>query len=104
MFLTYKNGMSILVERLTEELKSIQIIKGKGVEEVFKMEYGYEILLKDDIKLQADSPVVALPTQQAATLLPDVKYIDIVSFTVFVDEANRITILHKMINPFNVDK
>jgi hypothetical protein len=37
----------------------------------------------------ADGLVMALPTQQAATLLPDVKYIDIVSFTVFVDEAKK---------------
>jgi hypothetical protein len=34
----------------------------------------------------ADGLVMALPTQQAAT---HVKYIDIVSFTVFVDEAKK---------------
>lgn len=88
MFLTYKNGMSTLVEHLTEELKSIQIIKGKGVEEVFKMEDGYEILLKDDTMLQADGLVMALPTQQAATLLPDVKYIDWLKKINYVSVAN----------------
>ena len=31
MFMTYKNGMSTIIERLAEELKSIRIIKGRGV-------------------------------------------------------------------------
>ena len=88
MFLTYKNGMSTLIERLTEELESIRIIKGQGVSEVVKFENSYEIRLDDDTLLQADGLVLALPTQQAASLLPDVESIDWLKKINYVSVAN----------------
>ena len=88
MFMTYKNGMSTIIERLTEELKSIRIIKGRGVIEVVKMENGYEIRLDDDTLLQADGLVLALPTQQAASLLPEVECIDWLKKINYVSVAN----------------
>lgn len=88
MFLTYKNGMSTLIERLTEELGSIRIIKGQGVTEVVKMEDSYEIRLDDDTLLHADGLVLALPTQQASKLLPDVESIGWLKKINYVSVAN----------------
>ncbi|WP_438315584.1 protoporphyrinogen oxidase [Sporosarcina sp. FA9] len=88
MFLTFKNGMSTLIERLTEELRSIRIIKGQGVTEVVKTNNGYHVYLDNNTMLQADGLVFALPNHHAAKLLSDVESIDWLEKINYVSVAN----------------
>lgn len=70
MFLTFRNGMISLVDRLLAELESIQLIAGKGVQTIIQDRQGYKVCLDDEQQLQADGLIMALPTHQTAKLLP----------------------------------
>lgn len=70
MFLTFRKGMITLVDRLLEELQSIQLIAGQGVQTIIQDRQGYEVKLDNGQKIQADALIMALPTQQTAKLLP----------------------------------
>ncbi|AOV08680.1 protoporphyrinogen oxidase [Sporosarcina ureilytica] len=88
MFLTYKNGMSTLIEALKETLKSIRIIKGQGVTKVDQRDNGYQVHLDDQTKLHADGIVFALPNHHAASLLSDVESIHLLEKVNYVSVAN----------------
>ncbi|WP_236341217.1 protoporphyrinogen oxidase [Paenibacillus plantiphilus] len=71
MFLTYKGGLITLVNRLKDAMSSIRILAGQGVVEMKKYdEGGYELVLDKGLPLQADGVIMALPSYEAAKLLP----------------------------------
>ncbi|MCR2822545.1 protoporphyrinogen oxidase [Lederbergia panacisoli] len=76
MFLSYKNGLSTLVDRLEDVLRPIEIINGQGVEKLTKCEKGYKLILENGTELQADGLILAMPTSKAATLLPGFKWLE----------------------------
>lgn len=71
MFLTFRKGMITLVDRLLEELQSVQLIAGQGVQTISRDGQGYEVCLENGQQLQADGLIMALPTHQTARLLSD---------------------------------
>lgn len=72
MFLTYKGGLITLVNRLRDAVKSIRVLAGQGVVEMGKSDKGgYELTLDEGQRLQADVVIMALPSFEAAKLLPE---------------------------------
>lgn len=69
MFLTFRKGMLTLVERLQEQLQSIQLLTGQGVQAIVQDERGYEVRLDNGQQLQADGLIMALPTHPTAKLV-----------------------------------
>lgn len=67
MFLTYKDGLCTLVERLTEVLRSsgTKIYLNSPVETLTRQQEGYEIRLASGNVLHADGIIMAVPAEQA---------------------------------------
>lgn len=71
-FLTYKQGLSTLVNRLEEVLAGqVRILKETALTTVAKQEQGYELTLDNGDVEQADGLVIALPPPLIASLLAD---------------------------------
>jgi oxygen-dependent protoporphyrinogen oxidase len=88
MFLTYKRGLSTLVDRLKEVLKPIRIISGQGVEAITADDSGYSVRLDQGSQLQADGVIMALPAFQTAKLLKDVTAVPLLEHISYVSVAN----------------
>lgn len=71
MFLTFRNGLTSLVERLEEVLKDkVELRLGAGAERFDKQDDGrYLIALQDGSTLEASSIVVTTPSYHAASFL-----------------------------------
>jgi len=70
-FLSFKNGMSALIDRLEEELTSVQILKGVKAEKLDKEHDRYRIFLSNQEVVDADYIVLATIHTTAQTLLQD---------------------------------
>ena len=69
-FLTFRKGLSFLIEALDRELKDAKRIRGK-VDALRQHERGGYLLLMDDgLQLNADAVILAVPAYAAAELLP----------------------------------
>ncbi|KJD43698.1 protoporphyrinogen oxidase [Paenibacillus terrae] len=71
MFLSYRSGLSTIVERLKERLDTVRFVMGQGVVEVRK-ESGYQVILEHGQKIDADAVICAIPAFEAATLFSGV--------------------------------
>ncbi|ALP39117.1 protoporphyrinogen oxidase [Paenibacillus sp. IHB B 3084] len=71
MFLSYRLGLSTIVERLKERLDTVCFVMGQGVVEVRK-ESGYQVILEHGQKIDADAVICAVPAFEAATLFSGV--------------------------------
>jgi protoporphyrinogen/coproporphyrinogen III oxidase len=76
MFLTFKNGLSSLVERLIDVLQDVEVVTGCGVTKLEQAQSDggaqeYRLTLDDGRVLTADRVILALPAPQTAALLPD---------------------------------
>ena len=60
-FISFKGGLSTLIDRLEEELSECTILKGVHTEKVTKKEAGYEVLLESGEKIEADFVVLTTP-------------------------------------------
>jgi oxygen-dependent protoporphyrinogen oxidase len=71
MFITYKQGLSTLVETLVDKLEQAQVSlkTNQHVTRVNKNASGYEILLENQEALEADSIIFAIPPTVSSTLL-----------------------------------
>lgn len=72
LFLTYKKGLTTVVDYLTKALDTQRITTGVGVVGIKKEGQGYQINLDEGSELQADGVIMAVPTYSAAGLLGDV--------------------------------
>ncbi|WP_313894508.1 protoporphyrinogen oxidase [Psychrobacillus sp.] len=88
MFLTFKNGMSTLVDRLEEALQSITIQTGHGVEEITQNGRCYEVCVTDGEKLLTDGLILALPTFEAAKLVENIVSLNWLNEINYVSVAN----------------
>ncbi|QBK24551.1 protoporphyrinogen oxidase [Ureibacillus thermophilus] len=70
-FLSFKNGLSQLIDRLEELLDTVEIRKNTETIRVEKKNDLYEITLANGEKLEADVVVLALPNQVVKNLLKD---------------------------------
>jgi protoporphyrinogen/coproporphyrinogen III oxidase len=71
MFLTYRMGLSSLVERLIEVLDDVRIETGRGIKRLEPQSSSYRVELDNGETLSADAVILALPAPNAAALLPD---------------------------------
>ncbi|KXH87582.1 protoporphyrinogen oxidase [Sporosarcina sp. HYO08] len=69
MFLTFKNGMTTIVDRLAEAIGPANIKNEVGVQAIDRKNAHYTIRLDDGSAIEADGLIVALPTFEAAHIL-----------------------------------
>jgi len=70
-FISFKKGLSSLIERLEATLTEVEIIKGVATTSVKKQEGQYVISLANGRKLEAEHVVLALPNEAVQSLLQD---------------------------------
>jgi len=70
-FISFNNGLSSLIDRLEETLTDVEIIKGITITSINKQENDYSVTLADDMVIEADHVVLALPNEAVQSLLTD---------------------------------
>lgn len=72
MFLTYKNGMRTIIDRLVKAMPSVDLLTNCGVESIIQDGKQYEILLDTKETITADGLIMAIPASVSAKLLPNI--------------------------------
>jgi oxygen-dependent protoporphyrinogen oxidase len=83
MFLTYKNGLMTLVDGLVKALSSLPILTRQEVTRLQQEDSGYKLTLDHGTELHADGLIMAIPTFEAAKLLPELpsaKWLEEISY------------------------
>ncbi|MBD3108038.1 protoporphyrinogen oxidase [Bacillus sp. AGMB 02131] len=70
-FLSFKNGLSTLIDTIEEKLTDVTILKGIKTTSIEKAEGGYTIFCDNHEELQANYIVLSIPDQAAKRLLHD---------------------------------
>ncbi|MFC9541981.1 protoporphyrinogen oxidase [Lysinibacillus sp. NPDC056959] len=70
-FISFKNGLSSLIDRLEETLTDVEIIKGIATISVKKQENQYSVTLANGKIIEANHVVMALPNEAVQSLLQD---------------------------------
>ncbi|MFB5089080.1 protoporphyrinogen oxidase [Psychrobacillus sp. PGGUH221] len=70
-FISFKGGLSTLIDRLEEELSECTILKGVHTEKVTKSEAGYEVLLENGETIEADFVVLTTPHDVTQRILQE---------------------------------
>ncbi|MFJ7983226.1 protoporphyrinogen oxidase [Lysinibacillus xylanilyticus] len=70
-FISFKNGLSSLIDRLEETLTDVEIIKGISTTSVKKQENQYSVTLANGKMIEANHVVLALPNESVQSLLQD---------------------------------
>ncbi|MGE8001297.1 protoporphyrinogen oxidase [Lysinibacillus sp. NPDC093190] len=70
-FISFKNGLSSLIDRLEETLTDVEIIKGVATTNVKKQENQYSVTLANGKMMEANHVVMALPNGAVQSLLQD---------------------------------
>lgn len=70
-FISFKNGLSSLIDRLEQTLTDVEIIKGVATVNVQKQENHYSIALANGESIETDYVVLALPNEAVQGLLQD---------------------------------
>jgi len=68
-FISFKNGLSSLIDRLEETLTDVEIIKGIATTSVEKQENQYSVTLANGKIIEANHVVMALPNEAVQSLL-----------------------------------
>ncbi|WP_283658026.1 protoporphyrinogen oxidase [Paenibacillus sp. RC343] len=87
MFLSYRQGLSTIVERLKERLHTVHFVMGQGVAEVRK-EDGYQVILDHGQVIDADAVICAVPAFVAAKLFSGVASVSLLNKISYVSVAN----------------
>lgn len=97
LFLTYKNGLSSLIEALMKACPDTALLEGQAVEKLERLQSdsheaaeGYAVSLSSGERLRADAVVLALPLPAAGALLPDIAAMRHLEKTPYVSVANAI--------------
>lgn len=88
LFLTFKQGLSTLVDQLERSLPGVRIVTGLGIERLTNDGEGYVMKLTDGTELQADGLIMALPAYEAARLLADVPEAEALEQVAYASVAN----------------
>ena len=70
-FISFKSGLSALINRLEETLTEVEILKGVATTQVVKNDKDYMILLANGETIVADHVVMAIPNEVVQHLLKD---------------------------------
>lgn len=95
LFLTYKGGLSTLINRLLERLDRTHLITGCGVTSLSRDAGGHRVELDNGSMLQADGVILATPAYAAASLLPDIEALDWMKRVPYVSVANVVLAYRK---------
>lgn len=68
-FISFDQGMAVLIDRLEESLQNTEIVKGTGVSSIVKQGEGYEIRFNNGEAFGADFVILAMPHQTAQQVL-----------------------------------
>lgn len=71
-FISFRNGLSAIIDRLEETLEDVEFKKGVETESVVKTEGGYQLAFSNGEQVTADIVVLALPNAIVKRLLSDV--------------------------------
>ncbi len=88
LFLTFKQGLTTLVDKLEQSLPGVRIVTGQGIEQLTIVGEGYDLKLTDGSELQADGLIMALPAFEAARLLKDVSGAETLEQVSYASVAN----------------
>ncbi|MEF2968842.1 protoporphyrinogen oxidase [Paenibacillus sp. M1] len=88
MFLTFKGGLSVLVDALVKSLETESVITGAGVCSIMNKGDGYELILSDGELMTADAVVIAAPAFAAAQMLANVPEAGYLERIQYVSVAN----------------
>lgn len=88
MFLTFKNGLSTLIESLESELSSANILKGCGLESISRLGDIYKLKLDTGEHYVVDGVILAVPAFACAKLLKDFDESDTFDTVPYVSVAN----------------
>ena len=72
-FISFKTGLSALINRIEETLPEVTFIKGVGTEAIVQQGENYHIELSNGQTIMADSIVLAVPNETVKTLLTNEK-------------------------------
>lgn len=70
-FISFRNGLSSLIDRLEETLTDVEIMKGVATTSVKKQENQYAVTLANGKMIEANHVVMALPNEAVQSLLQD---------------------------------
>lgn len=68
-FVSFKNGLSTLINRLEDELTSVEIMKGVKAKAITHNRNGYTVTLENEETIHADFIVLSTPHQVAQSIL-----------------------------------
>lgn len=70
-FISFRNGLSAIIDRLEEILEDVEFKKGLATESVVKTETGYDVKFANGEIIAADVVVLALPNEAVQHVLED---------------------------------
>jgi oxygen-dependent protoporphyrinogen oxidase len=84
-FLSFKNGLSSLIDTFERKLDEVEILKNTKAEKIEKSNNRYHVLLDDNEIIEADNVVLSIPHTAAEKLFNDEKIVK--EFTVFKNSS-----------------
>lgn len=103
LFLTYKNGLSTLINRLIESLEQVELRTNQSVVKINKQNKGYHMALDNGQQLEADAIILALPPSISANLLSQEVDTSLLKKIDYVSVANIIMAFDQKDIDFNLD-
>ncbi|GAA0324792.1 protoporphyrinogen oxidase [Bacillus carboniphilus] len=88
MFLTYRRGLSTLVERLKEAIQPTRLIMGQGVNSIQEHQNRYRVFLENGEEMDADGVILALPAIHVSNLIPEFSLNNTLKDIPYVSVAN----------------
>lgn len=70
-FLSFKNGLGLLIDRFEQELKDVEIIKNAKTNKIEKINNCYHVSLINHEVIEADHVVLSIPHTEAVKLIAD---------------------------------
>jgi oxygen-dependent protoporphyrinogen oxidase len=104
MFLTYKEGLKTLIDRLIEKMEHVQLLTNRSVSSMDKQEQGgYRLTLDNAQQVEADAVILAIPPAMSASLLPSLSTADKLREIRYVSVANMIMAFDQKDIPATLD-
>lgn len=88
MFLSYKGGLSYLIEQLEQNLKSIHFIMGQRVHSLQKLDQKYNLTLSNGEQIEADQVISTVPAFEAARIFTHMTNMEHLQHIHYVSVAN----------------
>jgi protoporphyrinogen/coproporphyrinogen III oxidase len=90
LFLSYRNGLTTIIDGLVGALGGARLLTGQTATAVQAVDQGYEITLASGQQIAANAVIVALPAFAAAKLFPQIPQVHALTRIPYVSVANVI--------------